>query len=82
MIEEETILPITEIKDEPVVYLNNEVTTFFPNVPEPVSLVTKYTVKISELDKELAELSVKMLEINNRKTIYEEVLNDLLHRGE
>ena len=49
---------------------------------EPLNLVAKYTVKINDIEKELAELSVKMLELNNRKSIYEEVLNDLVDRGE
>lgn len=74
--------PVVEVQDEPVMYLKDEVTTFFPNVPEPLNLVAKYTVKINDIEKELAELSVKMLELNNRKKIYEEVLNDLVDRGE
>ena len=74
--------PVVEVQDEPVMYLKDEVTTFFPNVPEQVDLITKYTVKINDIEKELAELSVKMLELNNRKKIYEEVLNDLVDRGE
>ena len=49
---------------------------------EPLNLVAKYTVKINDIDKELTELSLKMLELNNRKSIYEEVLNDLADRGE
>ena len=74
--------PIVEVEEEPVMYLKDEVTTFFPNVSEPLNLVAKYTVKINDIEKELAELSVKMLELNNRKSIYEEVLNDLVDRGE
>ena len=74
--------PVVKVEEEPVMYLKDEATTFFPNVSEPFSLVTKYTVKINDIEKELAELSVKMLELNNRKSIYEEVLNDLVDRGE
>ena len=71
--EEEMILPISS---EPIVE------QFAPLTKEPVDLITKYKVKIDDIDKELAILSVKTLELSSRKTIYEEVLNDLLNRGE
>ena len=83
-IADEMLLPITDKPiEEPIVEVEEEPQMVFPSISsEPLNLVTKYTVKINDIDKELAELSVKMLELNNRKKIYEEVLNDLADRGE
>ena len=83
-IADEILLPITDKPiEEPIVEVEEEPQMVFPSISsEPLNLVEKYTVKINDIDKELAELSVKMLELNNRKKIYEEVLNDLADRGE
>ena len=83
-IADEMLLPITDKPtEEPVDKIEEEPQMVFPSISsEPLNLVAKYTVKINDIDKELAELSVKMLELNNRKKIYEEVLNDLADRGE
>lgn len=81
-IADKIILPITDKPiEEPIVEVEEELTSY-PSIPEPLNLVAKYTVKINDIEKELAELNVKMLELNNRKKIYEEVLNDLVDRGE
>jgi DNA-binding XRE family transcriptional regulator len=73
----------TAISVEPMEFpIVPETTEFFVDIKEPLNLVAKYTVKINDIEKELAELSVKMLELNNCKKIYEEVLNDLVDRGE
>ena len=94
-IADKILLPISDrprVKDieieEPVLYPSIPEVTDMQNMfetvdaVEPLNLVAKYTVKINDIEKELAELSVKMLELNNRKSIYEEVLNDLVDRGE
>ena len=83
-IADEMLLPITDKPvEEPVDKVEEKPQMVYPSIsPEPLNLVAKYTVKINDIDKELAELSVKMLELNNRKKIYEEVLNDLADRGE
>ena len=83
-IADKMLLPITDKPiEEPVDKIEEEQKMVYPSIsPEPLNLVAKYTVKINDIDKELAELSVKMLELNNRKSIYEEVLNDLADRGE
>lgn len=83
-IADKMLLPITDKPiEEPAVEVKEEPQMVYPSIsPEPLNLVAKYTVKINDIDKELAELSVKMLELNNRKKIYEEVLNDLADRGE
>ena len=83
-IADEILLPITDKPiEEPIVEVEKEPQMVFPSISsEPLNLVEKYTVKINDIDKELAELSVKMLELNNRKKIYEEVSNDLADRGE
>ena len=61
--------PVDKVEEKPTTYLE-------------INLIVKYKAKISDIEKELTELSLKMLELNNRKSIYEEVLNDLADRGE
>lgn len=83
-IADEMLLPITDKPiEKPVVGVEEKPQMVYPSIgSEPLNLVAKYTVKINDIDKELTELSLKMLELNNRKSIYEEVLNDLADRGE
>ena len=83
-IADEMLLPITDKPvEEPVDKVEEKPQMVHPSIgSEPLNLVAKYKAKISDIEKELTGLSLKMLELNNRKSIYEEVLNDLADRGE